>query len=115
MDSPVKALKNILYIGAGYVGSLSAITMAVQNPQINFVVYDINKCLIDQWNKCSQSENGFSAPFFEPNLNEYLQKAVRNGNLQFKSSDFDEIFFKCEAIFVCVNTPPLLEGSESLG
>jgi len=35
-------LNEILYIGAGYVGSLSAITMAVQNPHINFTVFDIN-------------------------------------------------------------------------
>jgi hypothetical protein len=46
MDSPVKALKNVLYIGSGYVGSLSAITMAVQNPKISFTVYDINVSLI---------------------------------------------------------------------
>lgn len=81
MDSPVKALKNILYIGSGYVGSLSAITMAVQNPQISFTVYDINVSLIAQWNKCAKNQDEFGTPFFEPKMNECLQKAVRNGNL----------------------------------
>ena len=48
-------------------------------------------------------------------MKECLQKAIRNGNLQFKSSDFNQVFTSCDAVFVCVNTPPLIDQSESLG
>ena len=78
-------------------------------------MFDINNSLINQWNKCAQDDSQNSAPFFEPNLKDCLQKAVRNGNLQFKSDDFNHIFKSCEAIFVCVNTPPLIDDSELLG
>ena len=58
-----KQIKNILYIGSGYVGALSAITMAVSNPDIQLTVFDINKKLIDKWNEGSDHQ---SLPFFEP-------------------------------------------------
>ena len=37
-------------VGAGYVGALTAITMAVKNPTVHFVVCDINERLIEKWN-----------------------------------------------------------------
>lgn len=36
-------------VGAGYVGSLTAITMAVNTPSAMFSVCDINKELIGKW------------------------------------------------------------------
>lgn len=46
-------------IGAGYVGSLTAITMACKNPQTQFKVCDINEALIARW-------NDGDLPFYEP-------------------------------------------------
>ena len=60
---------NVLYIGSGYVGGLSAITMAVQNPNVKFTVYDINRKLIEKWN------NNDDLPFYEPMMKEYCEKA----------------------------------------
>ena len=44
-----KKITSVMYIGAGYVGTLSAITMAVSNPKVSFTVFDINKELIEKW------------------------------------------------------------------
>jgi len=52
-------------IGAGYVGALTAITMACKNPNTLFKVCDINEELIDSWNACE-------LPFYEPLLDEYF-------------------------------------------
>ena len=46
-------------VGAGYVGALTAITMAVKNPSVQFKVCDINQRLIDRWNQDD-------LPFYEP-------------------------------------------------
>lgn len=52
-------------VGAGYVGALTAITMAFRNPKVRFKVCDINQKLIDRWNRDD-------LPFFEPDLEEYF-------------------------------------------
>lgn len=52
-------------VGAGYVGALTAITMAYRNPKVHFKVCDINQKLIDRWNRDD-------LPFFEPDLEEYF-------------------------------------------
>ena len=90
---------NVLYIGSGYVGSLSAIVMAVQNPGVKFTVYDINKKLIEKWNQDDDP------PFYEPLMQEYCQKAKMQGNLKFICSNFNKAFELAEVVFICVNTP----------
>jgi UDP-glucose 6-dehydrogenase len=76
-------IDQILYIGAGYVGSLSAIVMGCQNPEKKIAVYDINKELIHRWN---HDEN---LPIFEPNLKENFEKAT---NVEFVSDNFNQRF-----------------------
>ena len=44
-------MQNVLYVGSGYVGALSAIIMSTQNPKINFTVFDINQTLIHDWQR----------------------------------------------------------------
>jgi len=46
-------------VGAGYVGSLTAITMAVMNAHVHFEVCDINQQLIAKWQQAQ-------LPFYEP-------------------------------------------------
>ena len=46
-------------VGAGYVGAMTAITLACKNPTIRFKVCDINQRLIDRWNESD-------LPFYEP-------------------------------------------------
>ena len=52
-------------IGAGYVGALTAITMACKNPNVKLFVCDINQRLIDRWNQDD-------LPFYEPQLDTYF-------------------------------------------
>ena len=47
-------ITDVLYIGSGYVGSLSAITMAIQNKDVNFTVFDIDKKLVGKWAEALQ-------------------------------------------------------------
>ena len=62
-------------IGAGYVGALTAITMACKNPNTQFVVCDINEQLIRRW-------NNDDIPFFEPQLDAYFHRAKHEiGNI----------------------------------
>ena len=46
-------------VGAGYVGALTAITLACRNAETKFKVCDINEGLIARWNEGDY-------PFFEP-------------------------------------------------
>ena len=80
-------------------------------------MFDINKDLIDRWNHClHQDTQAANLPIFEPFLFEFFQKAKENNNLMFTHSDFQACVKKAEAVFVCVNTPPLQdEAREHLG
>jgi len=53
----------VCVVGAGYVGSLTAITMAAQCPAVHFTVCDINQALVSKWHKDV-------LPFYEPQLGE---------------------------------------------
>lgn len=86
-------------IGAGYVGSLTAITMACRNPQVTFKVCDINENLIKRWN-CGD------LPFFEPQLEEYFKTATQTTkNIEF-TTDVAKAITQADVVFISVNTPP---------
>ncbi|PCJ15846.1 MAG: UDP-glucose 6-dehydrogenase [Candidatus Cloacimonadota bacterium] len=89
-------VKNILCIGAGYVGGPTMAVMALKCPQYNFHIVDINQSRIDAWN----SDN---LPIFEPGLEEVVKEA-RGRNLKF-STDVEQGVKDAEMIFVSVNTP----------
>ena len=88
--------KNILCIGAGYVGGPTMAMIAYKCPQYKVTVVDINPERINAWN----SE---SLPIYEPGLDE-LVAAVRGKNLFF-STDIEQGIRESEIIFVSVNTP----------
>lgn len=46
-------------VGAGYVGAITSIVLAAQQPNLKVVVCDINKDLIGKWSEQR-------CPFFEP-------------------------------------------------
>ncbi len=92
----MKQQKNILCIGAGYVGGPTIAVMAQECPEHNFHVVDINKARIDAW-------NSNELPIYEPGLKEVVEK-VRGKNLFF-STDIDEGIRAADIIFVSVNTP----------
>ncbi len=88
--------KNILCIGAGYVGGPTMAMIAYQCPQYKVVVVDIDKEKIEAWKSSS-------LPIFEPGLDEVVKKS-RGRNLFF-STDIEKGIQEAQIIFVSVNTP----------
>ena len=88
--------KNILCIGAGYVGGPTMAMIADRCPDYRVTVVDINPERIAAWN----SER---LPIYEPGLGELVRK--NRGKNLFFSTDVDAGIRECDIIFVSVNTP----------
>lgn len=88
--------RNILCIGAGYVGGPTMAVIAHKCPQYRVTVVDVNARRIGQWN----SE---SLPIYEPGLDDLI-RATRGKNLFF-SADIAGGIRDNDIIFVSVNTP----------
>jgi UDPglucose 6-dehydrogenase len=88
--------KDILCIGAGYVGGPTMAMIAAKCPQYKVTVVDINNKRINEW-------NSNALPIFEPGLYEVVT-AARGRNLFF-STEIDKGIREADIIFVSVNTP----------
>lgn len=88
--------KNILCIGAGYVGGPTMAMIANKCPECRVTVVDIDPERIAAWN----SKN---LPIYEPGLDK-LVRASRGRNLFF-STDIEKGIRENDIIFVSVNTP----------
>ncbi len=95
--------RNIVCIGAGYIGGPTMAVIAKMNPDRKVMVVDINAERIDAWN----SED-YSLPIYEPGLVDVV-KEVRGRNLFF-STDIEGAVKECDIIFVGVNTPTKMFG-----
>ena len=95
--------KNIVCIGAGYIGGPTMAVIARMNPGRKVIVVDINKQRIAAWN----SKN-YALPIYEPGLVDVV-KEVRGKNLFF-STDIKKAVQECDIIFVGVNTPTKMFG-----
>jgi UDPglucose 6-dehydrogenase len=93
--------KNILCIGAGYVGGPTMTVIANKCPDYKVTVVDISQERIDAW-------NSDKLPIFEPGLKERVLTA-RGKNLFF-STDIDRCIDEADIIFVSVNTPTKMFG-----
>jgi UDPglucose 6-dehydrogenase len=94
--------KNILCIGAGYVGGPTMAMIAYKCPQYKVTVVDVNSERIAQW-------NSDELPIYEPGLDEIV-KAARGRNLFF-NTDIEKGIKESEIIFVSVNTPTKTYGT----
>lgn len=94
----------ISIIGAGYVGLSTAIGFASRGYKV--IASDID-------NRKITSINKGMAPFYEPNLNNLLQKVVRKGNLKC-TLDRQEAVLDTEVTFITVGTPNQPDGSINL-
>lgn len=97
----VKDVKNVVSLGAGYVGGPTMAVMAKYNPNINFYVTDKNADRIKAW-------NSDKLPVYEPGLFEVV-KPIRGKNLFFEVIT-PEILQNADVIFVSVNTPTKTYG-----
>lgn len=98
--------KDIVCIGAGYIGGPTMAVIAKMNPDRKIMVVDINAERIAAWN----SED-YSLPIYEPGLVDVV-KEVRGKNLFF-STDIKGAVQECDIVFVGVNTPTKMFGRGS--
>ena len=98
--------RNIVCIGAGYIGGPTMAVIAKMNPDRKVMVVDINAERIAAWN----SED-YSLPIYEPGLVDVV-KEVRGKNLFF-STDIKGAVQECDIVFVGVNTPTKMFGRGS--
>ena len=98
----MKFKKNILCIGAGYVGGPSMAMIAHKCPDYRITVVDINKARIDAWNSSE-------LPVYEPGLDAIIKK-TRGKNLFF-AADIETQIKENDIIFVSVNTPTKTFGA----
>lgn len=85
---------NILVIGAGYVGLITALGFAKLGNKVN--VIDLNKDIITELNDSRPT-------FFEPELEELLKN--KNLDVSFFDNYEDGMSENIEFVFVCVQTP----------
>jgi UDPglucose 6-dehydrogenase len=93
--------KNILCIGAGYVGGPTMAMVALKCPNYRVTCVDINPARVAAWN----SEE---LPIFEPGLDSIIAQ-TRGKNLFF-STDIEPEIARADIIFVSVNTPTKTYG-----
>ncbi len=93
--------KNILCIGAGYVGGPTMSVVAQKCPQHKITIVDINEDRINAW-------NSDDLPIYEPGLDKVVKEA-RGRNLFF-STDVEQGIADADIIFVSVNTPTKKHG-----
>ena len=98
----MKFKKNILGIGAGYVGGPSMVMIASKCPDYRVTVVDVNPERIAAW-------NSDRLPVYEPGL-ETIVKKTRVRNLFF-STGIEKGIQENDIIFVCVNTPTKTFGA----
>jgi UDPglucose 6-dehydrogenase len=92
---------NLVFIGTGYVGLVSGVMLASRGA--NVVCLDSDKSKIDRL------KQGV-LPIYEPGLEEY---AVKSSNLFFVTN-YSEIVFVPDAVFITVGTPSLESGDADL-
>ena len=94
----------ICVIGAGYVG---LVTSAVFADMGNHVT-----CLDIDPGKIAALTAG-QAPFYEPGLQQMIQRNGDAGRLSF-TTDYDRAVPGCEMVFIAVGTPPGPDGGADL-
>ena len=97
-------MMNISVIGAGYVGLITGLGFAKLNHNVSII--DLNHDLINNLN-----EN--KAPFYEPQLVDYLNDSTVRNNLCFLKDYQESINENTDIVFVCVQTPTDLDTGKT--
>lgn len=94
---------NLVVVGTGYVGLVTAVCMAEKGH--NVICLDIDK------NKIDYLASGKGSIIYEEGLEELMQK--NKDRLEY-STDFVNAYKNADVIFVCVGTPEKKDGSANL-
>jgi UDPglucose 6-dehydrogenase len=94
----------VTVVGAGYVGLVTSACLAYFDNKVTAVDVDAQRV--------AELKLGH-VPFFEPHLEELVQLAVKNKNLEF-SSDISDSVRQADVIFIAVGTPPLSTGEPDM-
>ena len=86
----------IVVVGTGYVGLVTGACLAEAGHEVSCI--DVNKKKVTSLKKSK-------VPFFEPELETIVKKQQSAGNLNFSTS-YKKPLADCDAIFLCVGTPP---------
>tara|TARA_B100001093_G_scaffold351064_1_gene335547 strand:- start:341 stop:1663 length:1323 start_codon:yes stop_codon:yes gene_type:complete len=97
-------LKNITFIGSGYVGLVSGAGISDFGHRV--ICADISK------EKIQLLKNG-GVPIYEPGLTELIKKNVDAGRLSF-TSDLNKAIKKSDIIFIAVGTPQGEDGAADI-
>ena len=95
--------RNIVCIGAGYIGGPTMAVVAKMNPDRKVYVCDVNEKRIAAWNS-----RNYALPIYEPGLVDVVRE-VRGRNLFF-TTDIRKAVKSCDIVFVGVNTPTKMFG-----
>jgi UDPglucose 6-dehydrogenase len=98
-------MKNILCIGAGYVGGSTMPVIASHCPEYRIVIVDINEARIAAW----QSDQ---LPIYEPGLDEIVRQT---GERIFLSTDINRHIDEADIIFVSVTRQPRCSARDRPG
>ncbi|PWY69721.1 UDP-glucose dehydrogenase Ugd1 [Aspergillus heteromorphus CBS 117.55] len=132
-STKIESVRSACIIGAGYVGALTAIVLASQNPHIQFCVLDGDESLIAAWNsdRLPVFEPGLEAMLFEEpsgfaqdapatseqsmDLNSIQPRKRKLANLTF-STNVHAGVVAADLIFLCAETPSTItnDGAEHL-
>ncbi|KAJ9131367.1 UDP-glucose 6-dehydrogenase [Pleurostoma richardsiae] len=116
-------VRNICFVGAGFVGGPTAALIAFHNPDIAVNVVDLNVDRIAAWNSAHLPIHELGLPkivriardgtkevsMFSPNASEPVVVPFRRPNLFF-STDVNPSIAAADIVFICVNTPTKMYG-----
>ncbi|TDZ54523.1 UDP-glucose 6-dehydrogenase [Colletotrichum trifolii] len=116
-------VKNVCFVGAGFVGGPTAALIALHNPKLTVNVVDLNADRIAAWNSphlplpeaglpkivriARDGTNETTA--FLPSVGRSLKLAAREPNLFF-STDVRRCIGEADVVLICVNTPTKTYG-----
>ncbi|RJQ44898.1 MAG: UDP-glucose/GDP-mannose dehydrogenase family protein [Nitrospiraceae bacterium] len=95
---------NIAVIGSGYVGLITGACFAEFGIHVT--------CVDNDEKKIEKMKNGV-VPFYEPGLEELLQRNIKAGRINF-TSNIAEAIDNSLVIFIAVGTPPRGDGSADM-
>ncbi|OLN96032.1 UDP-glucose 6-dehydrogenase [Colletotrichum chlorophyti] len=119
---PLK-VKNVCFVGAGFVGGPTAALIALHNPDLTVNVVDLNEDRIAAWNSPHLPIHEAGLPkivriardgtnettTFLPSAGKSLQLPPRQPNLVF-TTDVQRCISEADIVLICVNTPTKTYG-----